>query len=163
MKRINTTHAARHAAFVAELGGEYPRTMAPEFHALCGELIGQDTPTMIQDRIAAQGTLQGYVENAPELYGRKCATLEPHGIAGGADCDADNGEEIVTSDSAAPLAALDMEQDKQAEGLNTPFIPEVSHKAKGRGRPRIVSADDSATPEAREAIREMEVRFERAT
>lgn len=53
---------ARQAAFRAEMGGEFPREMSPEFQALCAELIGQDTPEMVQNRIAAEGTVQGYCD-----------------------------------------------------------------------------------------------------
>lgn len=162
MKRLNTTHAARHAAFVADMGGEYPRNTSPEFQALCGELIGQDTPAMIQDRIAAQGTLQGYIENSPETYGRKCATLVPHSIVGGGlDCSPDNGEDITTPDTSAPLAAFDMAQDCVREVSEQPMGNKAPQTPKGRGRPRHIPADENLSPEAKLAIREAELRFDR--
>lgn len=161
MKRLNTTHAVRHAAFVAEFGGEYPRNTSPEFQALCGELIGQDTPAMMQDRIAVQGTLQGYIDNSPETYGRKCATLAPHGIADGASCDVDNGEELTLANGGAVTLALDMSDKEQAERLNVALLPATPQKPAGRGRPRRIAADSNATPETQAAIREAELRFDR--
>jgi len=162
MKRLSYTHQQRHAAFVAEMGGEYPQKMSPEFNSLCAELIGVDTPAMIQDRIAAQGTLQGYIENSPETYGRKCATLVPHSIVGaGLDCSPDNGEDIIIPDTSAPLAAFDLAQDSVREVSEQPTGNKAPQTPKGRGRPRHIAADEDLEPEAKQAIREAELRFER--
>lgn len=75
----------RKARFAAEEPNLAPLlTMTPE-NAFAGELnaladlsrelVGIDTPEMIQARIASEGTVQGYRENCPELYGR--ATQAP--------------------------------------------------------------------------------------
>lgn len=68
--RQSYTHTARHALFVQDMGGEYPTSTSAEFNALCAELVGQDTPEMVQARIAMESTAQGYRENSPETYGR---------------------------------------------------------------------------------------------
>jgi hypothetical protein len=74
-KRQSFTHNARHAVFLADMGettGTYQSIMQPsaEFNALCAELVGVDTPEMVQNRIACESTAQGNRENSPETYGR---------------------------------------------------------------------------------------------
>jgi len=83
---------------------------------LCAELIGIDTPEMVQNRIAMQGP-QGYIENSPELYGQSLNETIRKYYKGGSfveskdDCDvelSENDKAIVdatlhTGDVEKPL------------------------------------------------------------
>ena len=90
---------ARQAAFIAEMGGEYPTQMSSEFNELKKEFIGIDTDDMKQSRIAMESTAQGYRENCPELYGRSTTPMFPNGLpvlhTRGADCDVETHGETV--------------------------------------------------------------------
>ena len=65
---------ARQARFEQEEGMKsfHPVTLESEaraLDALCGELVGIDTPEQKQARVAMESTAQGNRENSPELYG----------------------------------------------------------------------------------------------
>ena len=90
---------ARQAAFRLEMGGQYPVAMSAEFVALCAELVGIDTPEIIQNRIAHEG-LPGYREGVRNLDGTYCrcdnadeagaaSAYVFHAPGAGADCDCD--------------------------------------------------------------------------
>jgi hypothetical protein len=103
LKRVSVTHGARHAAFIADCG-EYPKTVSPEFSALCGELIGQDTAEQIQARIAHEGTVNGYRENSTESYGREsergdASAFTLHAVGAGVDCELSEVERVVCATS----------------------------------------------------------------
>lgn len=93
-KRQSFTHVKRHAEFVNEMGGEYGNLIPANRHfaALCGELVGVDTPEILQARIAHEGS-NGYRENNEDTYGmterelamRYGASVSM--VSGAQDCD----------------------------------------------------------------------------
>lgn len=105
---------ARKAAFLAETGlvdfspDSLQSDLAP-LGALCAELIGQDTPEQAQARLADVGTVQGYTENSPELYGTLRQTRQKYFgdvracHASGASCDV----ELDPVDKALATTVLD--------------------------------------------------------
>lgn len=72
MKRLSFTHGIRlaeHKALMVALKRGVTHPGHP-LHNLAKELIGIDTPDIVQNRIACESTTQGNRENSPELYGR---------------------------------------------------------------------------------------------
>lgn len=113
--RTSYTHAARHAEWLAD-GGLRNADHAPELaalSALSAELIGQDTPEQIQARIASEGTVNGYRENCPELYGRDldkgdASAYTLHTRTGGfADCELDEISRTVVASASHQGASAD--------------------------------------------------------
>lgn len=117
---------ARQARFEAEEGCRsfHPSTLENELRALdaiCGELIGIDTPEQKQARVAMESTAQGYTEGKANLdgsysYDKASAPIYPNGLpvlhSPGIDCD------VELDEIGASLVATTLGTNKNAPEAN---------------------------------------------